>query len=268
MGILRLGTPRFDQPQGVARINASNPITAKLCFLFSAGSGAVDLVSRTLASTLNASRSVGSKGLTFKASSGKPLTFPVRPMNTSDGAGVGDFTIFALSNPASVATKMAMVSQDVSGGGQTYLIANCNNAYGTSVGRVFFGTDNGSNVGGKIDALSQCDGAYHLWAGVRRGTSHELYRDGVLVSSSSTTLGNLNTNAASARAAVGCLYGYTGYDSTADNVLAGMFDRALLPSEIVSLAANPWQLFEPEESIFWTPDAAAAAARRRVVFWG
>lgn len=56
------------------------------------------------------------------------------------------------------------------------------------------------------------------------------------------------------------------WDANADIEIAGFSSDVWTADMAKSFHANPWQLFAPHESFIWVPDAAAA--RRRVVFWG
>ena len=58
------------------------------------------------------------------------------------------------------------------------------------------------------------------------------------------------------------------WDANADVEIAGFSSDVWTADMAKSFHANPWQLFTPHESFIWVPDAAAAVARRRVVFWG
>lgn len=62
--------------------------------------------------------------------------------------------------------------------------------------------------------------------------------------------------------------GGSSWDANADIEIAGFSSDVWTADMAKSFHANPWQLFAPHESFIWVPDAAASAARRRVVFWG
>lgn len=177
--------------------------------------------------------------------------------NTSDGAGNGDFTFAAMANPANTATRMGLVSQDGSGGGQAYIIANCDTAYAATAGTVMFQTADPTTSG--VSAASQTDGNMHFWVGTRVAGVMSLYRDGVQVASSSLAVRNITTNPGVIGVAIGGLQGFAGYESTANHVFSAMFDYGMTAPEVAAWSRNPWQIFTYPASRFWPADAAGGA---------
>ena len=92
-------------------------------------------------------------------------------------------------------------------------------------------------------AAGLVDGEWHVFVGVRRGTSHELYRDGVLAAS--TTASVYNISQASRYTAIGSRGNGTTESYSRDTACAYGFDRALSVPEVKSISENPWQVFRP-----------------------
>lgn len=93
----------------------------------------------------------------------------------------------------------------------------------------------------------------HLLVHTRDGTTHRIYRDGVL--RASVAAGSTNVGAANL-----VFNGYT-TPTTLPVLLSGRIGAALSPSEVAALAANPWQLFDaPLPLIVSVPGGAAGGA--------
>jgi len=100
--------------------------------------------------------------------------------------------------------------------------------------------------------------AIHVMFGVTRSsTAHELWLDGALVASSSSSTGS--TIASRTTAMIGSMTGLAGQG--AEHYLDAAWGRDLLPSEIAQLTADPWQIVDfglaPDS---WMPGIASAAA--------
>ena len=256
MGLLILPERRTRQPRGLAPIDWGNPIFREVAFALNPANGARNLVSGNLASTVNAKQVATVSGIGFAAPSGKPLVFSGAPVVTSDGAGTGDFTFLVLANPVSASQLNALISQDASTKGQAYLIANANSSYAATPGSMLFGADTGGGSGPIFSIAGQVDGLMHLWAFIRRGTSYELWRDGILQSAQTGATTNILTGGGQSLA-IGALAGYAGYDNPNATVFAAGFNRPLGALKIPDISSNPWKLFSPEPRRLWLGMAAA-----------
>jgi hypothetical protein len=175
-------------------------------------------------------------------------------IKTSDGLGTGDFTMAILANPAATAddTEHLFVQKNDAGGspyGQACLSANANEWNNHVDGSFTFYTYH-SDLGSRgIAVAGMCDGNWHLFAGVRSGTTLLLYRDGVLVGSEDKNFAVDITNAPNSRyTALGSRGNGMTQSYSKSIAIAWSWDRVLSPAEIVPLYNKPFDMFDPNES--------------------
>lgn len=257
MSVLLLKTPGAIQPSGQVEINSLNPITRGLCFTWVGGSQK-ELKTGLLRTTNNTLLSVGPKGKFVDCSTGQTnLEWARQFCVTSDGEGGGDFALCVLANPAASgggAVEHAFAQKNDAGGSpfaQAALLFNGNTSAVYASGSVAFFTYNTAATGVAVTGLQ--DGLWHVWWGVRRGTTLELWRDGVLVASNSGTLRNI-LQSAGRYTAIGSRGNGTTEGYRDGVALAAMFNRAPSAKEIASVSANLWQLFATSRPI-WEPAA-------------
>lgn len=241
--------PWFSQPSyssGAER----NGIAANLCFAWHAGANKIEQVSRKKCSTDNTSLSISLVGRAITCSASQVnLEWSSQFCTTSDGAGTGDFTFIILANPAasgSGAVEHALAQKNDAGGtpfAQAFIGFHANEDAAYSSGGAVFFTYNGTDTATYTAAA--CDGAWHLWAGVRLGTVHALYRDGVVLSTNTSTVRAITQASPSRYVAIGSRGNGTTESYRNSAAMAAMFNRALSTQELISLTRNPWQIFQP-----------------------
>jgi hypothetical protein len=176
------------------------------------------------------------------------------------GNGAYDLTVLC-----KVTTKVKQTDQNTIVIGRFYGGLTANNTWGLLTNWVVSGTDfyPGFIIGiGTAQYVVSHNVQYQIGvpevlAGVRRYDTLELYRGGVKVSESTgKPTGALNINSTP------LLFGAIGIDvansSFQDYEWAMVYvDKALSPSQIASLSANPWQIYEPET--VWIEVGSSAA---------
>jgi hypothetical protein len=182
---------------------------------------------------------------------------------TSDGAGTGDFTMIVLANPASATGVLSHVlAQKNDAGGspfaQAAMMANANSGGTYSSGSFAFFTYNALAGTSSVAVASMCDGNFHVYIGVRQGTNHILYRDGVQQTTSSLTVRNI-LQSASRYTAVGSRGNGTTEAFSGDVPFAMMLDYAITPDLAARISANVWSTLAPMPRMWLTAAPAAGA---------
>lgn len=169
----------------------------------------------------------------------------LQPVITSNGAGTGDFTVVILANPAAEARASVGVSQ--------FRNANPNNMFqiafnsdgyfnGAVSGQLNF-TTYSSNIQ-RLNFAGAVDGEMHLFGGIRRGTAHYLYVDGLQKASMSglvQTISSGNTNGFGIGQRP--VTGGSRIATTCSVVFAAAWNRALSNAEMRLLARDPFCMF-------------------------
>ena len=243
-------------------IDWGNPITRGLCFAWSGANPKFEAVSGIQPNTDNTTKVATEKGIASKSSLSQVNTeWAKQFVTTSDGAGTGDFTFVAFANPSAGAGVQHILAQKNDAGGspfaQTALCANSTASGVSSAGEFALLTFNSTASG--VSAVGAVDGKWHLWVGVRRGTSHEIYKDGILLASASATAKNISQ--ASRYTAIGSRGNGTTESFDKNVAMAAGFNRALLPNEISNL--NPWKIFAPVSRAIWVPTSSAVVSITR-----
>ncbi len=242
---------RYQQPQGgPLAVDWSNPLTRALAILVNAGqqSTPYDVVGKRGISTAVAPFYVTSrKGRAYRntqANSGAVLAGGTR-LTTSTGVFTGEFSVSVYANPGSTGVPEIVYGPIGSAAPESYFQFNGTlvSAGGAgAAGRASFITPGGTGV----EALTVTDGQFHMFTAIRRAdNSLEMWVDGVLKATSTFT----GAIATSARSDI--LFGYAsgGFGCTSDVPLFAAHNRALLPAEVRSMHANPWQLIRTPKPI-------------------
>lgn len=231
------------QPQGLARINRSNPLARGLfsTFILQSPSSATD----------------AGTGVPWFADTPFPLTSSKNGRGAASYNGTNRrFTSSALQRPSTYqggtqyyqpGTVVLLARVDVDTGTNVFL-TNQANWWGPSGGQWSYGGTGGSAntavVLGKEQVIvytAGLDNVATIWVDGVASTS-TFTPGGMFGFSGTTTL---------------LQYGTSGYCPTGALFFAAFFDRKLSPSEIAQVTANPWQLFEsPSQTQF--PRIAAA----------
>lgn len=257
MPVLRYETDNQGLPAYRAEPNRDWVEHAKLCMLWSAAFPRADAVTGRVVTTDNTTKVASPSGPAIDCSTGQTNLAWASwdACVTSDGAGGGDFTFLLLANPVasgSGAIEHGLVQKNDAGGAphsQANIMFHCGTNFVYSNGAASFLTYNSTAVG--ATATGAIDGLWHLWVGVRSGTIHRLYKDGVLVASNSSTIRNILLSGSPRYVEVGSRGNGTTEAYRDHAALAAMFNSALSPEQIGSLALNPAQLFEPEPIEFY-----------------
>lgn len=223
--------PWTQQPQGAVCIN---PVWARDCLALVSGAAPINVVNGEVGVTSGVATryAPGVAGLARTARRGAygdgREVYKIPPW-------VGDFTIVWVGGMAGFS------GNDCRAAG----VANS----GLSAPRIMVG-ENGSRTacttvpsGGStvyVSEVSQTAGGSRAYIGRLAGTGLSFWQDGVLQ----------ETKTQATNYWAGCdrfFVGGVGWNQTADAdvYLAGIWARALSDDEIVTLSANPWQLFEP-----------------------
>ena len=162
----------------------------RLAFVASAGSPQFTS-EPTLPISAQGNVSVGPGGRGWKTTSATSVIGSTSLIKTSDGVGAGDYSIWCLAQPTASATSSILLSQYTNGtAGQLRLQANLSGALAETAGAMALLDYDGtfSSVGVSSGAI---DGNTHLFLGIRRGTTYELWIDGALVASATQTVRNI-----------------------------------------------------------------------------
>lgn len=246
MALVTIRTPRYRQPQDAPALDYSNALAKNLkMLLIPQGGQLIDLVNPSEIWTPNNNATVK------PSTSGVAASFD----GTDDYfsctgyagmSGYGTFFMFSssirgLDNAGSVwfgTSGIFFQSQSYQMFSFAAQIGGAPNVSGTKNTSVIF-TGNASGSAGYVNG-----------ALINTGSAGTAFATG----SKSLTFGKY--------------VGGSVWDANADIEIAGFSSDVWTANMAKSFHANPWQLFAPHESFIWVPDAAAAAARRRVVFWG
>lgn len=237
------------QPSYISGVDKQG-ISNRICFAWHAGAHVLEQVSEKKYSTNNTSFDVASVGRVINCSASQVnLEWSSQFCTTSNGSGTGDFTFVVLANPSasgSGAVEHALAQKNDAGGtpfAQAFIGFHSNEDAAYSSGGAVFFTYNGTDTA--TYTADACDGAWHLWAGVRLGTVHALYRDGVVLSTNTSTVRAITQASPSRYVAIGSRGNGTTESYRNSAAMAAMFNRALSTQELISLTRNPWQIFKP-----------------------
>lgn len=204
-----------------------------MCFLWSGKFYRNELVTGVRSVNGTATQTVDTQGLVAQCYYNTTnIEWPGQFITTSNGVGTGDFTIMIVANPSVGPGVEYLLSQKNDSAGYPYaqciLLANSDANGNYSPGAACFYTYSGSQV--SCAAASQVDGNYHVWMGVRVGTTLQLWRDGSLIASSSgVAQGLVQANRV-------MNIGSRGYDTSESYrgraLAAAAWNRALTPEEI------------------------------------
>jgi len=242
VGVIQHVWPWYEQPQEAVEPNAD--IRDALRFLWSGASFRQDLITGRSATHGAATQTIVQQGRAANCSASQQnVEWSQQFLTTSDGAGGGEFTMLVVANPES------------GGGAVEHMLAQKNDAAGSPFAQALIGANAASNA--SYSAGSACfftfnagtaaaaaaagvvDGEMHVWVGVRRLTttagisSHELWRDGVLLASSSASTRGI-TQSATRWMAVGSRGNGTTEAFRRQAVYAAGWDRALTQVELLA----------------------------------
>lgn len=189
------------------------------------------------------------------------LRFATNLITTSDGVGTGDFTVATIANPVSEAVVRFNLSQRTTAGSGPRFFTGANHSGGAvAAGYFLFGTRDAAGIT-DVAVANAVDGRDHLFVSRRKGTTNDVFRDGVGVGSTTGTIRAITQ--ASNEFAFGGLGGDTvdGMNDSTRIVFCAAWNRALSNAEIRHLARDPFCMFRPsaEWRGVWTPLAGGDA---------
>lgn len=239
------GTPHLIKPEGAWELERGCPLARGLAFFLpctEGGGDPIDLVTGdawTLAASVAWVRD--RHGLTLDGVTGGIAQGPNDAIVTSNDAGTGDFSVAVLANPTAAATVKTLYSQRAAGVAIGGLAANCSNfAQPTAQsGTVTFATWANSTLMDVV-VTSRVDGGYHLWCGVRAGTTLTLDEDGAEIGTDSGTVRDIAAGSESWFGARNAANGLT-----ERGVFCVAWNRALTAKERRDLPWAIWQLLVP-----------------------
>lgn len=248
------------QPQGRSQPSRA-PINKALAFLWNAAQPERELLSGTGRTTDNTAKVAAPVGKVISASAGQVnIEWSRQFITTSSGDGLGDFTLAVYANPAASGSAVEHIfAQKNDAGGAPYaqsaILAHANSSAGFSSGAVSFFTYNGAGADAGVSVAGAADGKYHWWVGVRRGSVHELYKDGVLIGTFTKSPVAITQAGTTRYTAIGSRGNGNTESYTKQAALAAGWNRALSPAET---GGNPWQLFEAQAPLLFVASAPAS----------
>ena len=230
---------RFQQPQaGPARLDRANPLVRGLVALLNPG---------TNQDVMSGLALIGSGSISINAALGG--------LGSSAAAENTFATIYGSATGISTGDLTEFVLLVWSGGTANYIY--CSGTYAGSVGAGL--TTKHASIAGNWGCLDSGVSGSFASAGevlpngtqflvhTRDGTTHRLYRNGVQIASVAGTNGDANATTAFSQNNLGS--GAIQASMPAPVLLSGRYSRALSPSEVARLSANPWQLFSAPRSV-------------------
>jgi hypothetical protein len=243
---------RTSQPQGVARIDWSNPITRKLsaawnftndCELLS---GAISTIGT------GAARSTTPNGIAIDVSGISNLDrYVLKTQSGADDIGASDFTVIINFTLSSLNSGYALIGRWNTGASPAtndwYLGGN---SLGTSI---TFSVCCGSTIYTADIAEGLVINVPYTFVGRRTGTTIEVFKiyNAAIVKTASTTnagITTVNFNAGR-KLKLGEIDLGAGYNAQFSTTSTSLFKRSLSNAEIRSLSDNPWQIFAPNRSV-------------------
>lgn len=242
---------RSSQPQGVARIAYSNPITRGLIFVSTPTLGPINLVNGLQGTATNVVNLLGTKGVAQSVNGGGLCGYQfAQPMNLTTGKS---YSLLSFSAPVANTNRKHLLSAGVQASPyyQIQLTANFDQVLAASVpGRVsFWDYAGGTQFQYNSDVAN---GLPHVFVATRSadiGLPAKLYIDGKLGVPATTAIDSGAAEGGnSAYIGVGNDAGYSGTTrNCVDPIyLSCIWLRALTPTEIKSISDNPWQIFAPD----------------------
>lgn len=253
MGLLLTPTPWTRQPQGQVSVRPEP------AFVWTpSASLLVPAKGQTFTQTGTIDSAIASSiGQTANFASGAYLTRPnYAPIVSSDGAFGGDFTVFVLTNPATNATVAALLAQREGGSpySQFAIQANANAAGSAASGFIQFSTYENGYI--TTDYSGGIDGAYHVFAMRRMGSTLTGWIDGVQVASVTGAVKAIGT----ATAGFGIGVAPPTYNPTMAQLgfaFASGFNFAVV--DMFAMSKNVWQVFAPLPRRMWVAASAGVA---------
>lgn len=259
MGMTQRRDRRTRQPDRLVGVDWNNPLARGLRFLALPTDGTwtdVALMRRAAlgSSSGNGAASAGAfgKSLYYQQANSYPqyLIMPDFKPATSD------FWVLVSGTFESAALAVVALSNDAmqAGGANQWRLQPNYDGASLSGGSFSFQTYGGAFVTAGAASAFDANKAY-TFLGVRRGTTVELWRDGVLLASSTGTAQNVS---GSETQSVGFGFGVSGYSNTAGGhrFLGAGGLNTLTTAQAMELSRNPWQLFQPDMvPVFYTAAA-------------
>jgi hypothetical protein len=247
VGPVAMGRRSVGQPQGARRVNWASPLAKGLRIAYIPGN-ATDFASGLALSTQRTTKP-GPAGIATDPTVGATFTEFAIPANSSSDTAVR----FDLP----VLTAMVVARQPVStNAGVTFCRGHGSGTPGWSVG-LHGGSQQApiatfGSYSGALGSVPNLAGYIHTVAVTADGTTIRTYLDGALWDSGAYVSPGYQYDPSplNHRSVIVGSNGQ-GNGSGTECYLALLWDRALLPIELASLTANPWQLFVTNNKTIW-----------------
>jgi hypothetical protein len=217
MSCLILPRRHYSQPSGEVEVDWSNPLTRELVLT------SEDTHSGTF------TRDAEPIGLARKTSGSSPQSIVYANLPE-----LNDFTLFFVANE--VALAVSLVSR--AGSTASFPGIDCVLGVGSAGRWVVRYCVTGAASTTSVYAPGLNDGNFHAFAGVRSGTNCLQYADGRYVGLNTGPSGAITHGQALTQGKRATLFQTTSF------AMFAVFARALSGDEIVSISANPWQIFK------------------------
>lgn len=242
--LIRRSEVRTRQPQaGLVQIDWSNPHTRGLVFAVNAGDSQwTDAVSGKRPTVATASQSVGNQGKDIQGVSSY-LNYGRTGADDVTTDGMILYIGRADSYPVTSGNCVVLQSDDsATGNGFNFGLDNqslVNNGFFTDANNGSFGHNSGSNV---VSSLTD----HGVFASIWSPAGWMMLANGKLVNSGTTTF---YASAGAGRATRLGSRWYAGLQNHRD-VLILVYNRAPSGRELMSIFANPWQIYKPARRLF------------------
>lgn len=243
---------RQRQPQGAVAVDWNSPISRDLTFAWNGSNP----IYQSIFQQQGIIKGAGSvrpsvQGIAFASTAGSGNGIDFGSSYKPIKAGSTAHTILCLANPVAGATgiRQTLWAQGDDGAApyrQYTLMADANGAgYGRGVFQ--FQHYDGAAVCIANSNASLVNGKWHVFVGLRDGTSAKVFLDGK--NETNSVLGAFTSSPDT----TGPTYisGVSGSSRamTGGNALSFVWNRALSDAEVAEVSRNPWQLFAPERRV-------------------
>jgi len=237
---------RISQPQSVASIDWSNPITKGLVFAFNAGSGLCDLVSgKTLTTSGSVVRQVDSNGTSIYTAASADVAYCTLAQSIPTTFSVSVFELSKVNNTTTTRKRSVRLS------GTLGLVLNHDYSDGATAIDLVGIQDNLSQFPATSFPSYVANKFYSSYFSHTAGSQYPVFvRDGV------TATVNANVGNGTRKEAITQIYlgnNLSGAPMQGSEYLCLVFNRVLQVAERNSLRQNPWQIFQPDRRAIFLP---------------
>ena len=247
---------RISQPQSVASIDWSNPITKGLVFAYNAGSGLVDLVSeKTLTVAGSVDRQVDSNGSYIYTAASADVAYCTLAQSIPTTGSVSVIELSKVNNTTTTRKRSVRLA------GAIGSVISHDYSNGSAANDIVAVQDSASQFPDANFVSYASNTLYSAYYSHTSGNQYPVFmRNGVAATS------NANTGNGTRKEAITSVYignNSSGFPLTGKNYLLLVYNRTLSSAEQVSLRANPWQIFKPDRRTIFLPAASVTLSYLR-----